>query len=162
MIGLKDNDVGVIIDFLQTRNYDEPIDSLENCNKNKLVSSLKTPFQRTDLDDGREDFIDKSSEIFYLLIENHCLPLNGNKRVATQCLLVLADINGYRINSTDIRLYSMSLVITYLSKHSVAKDEITEDVKDFLRETLEIRVENLIQPSTIKALKRQFKKFLLS
>lgn len=160
ILGLTDETVKIVIDYLysQEHKFEEPMESFESCNKNKLISCLKSPFLRPQKKDRFEDFLDKSAMSFYLLIENHPL-INGNKRLAVHCLLMVAYVNNYSIETTNIRLYAFAMVITYLNKY-VSKDTVMEEIDVFLREVVRpVKIEKRIDTRNLIP---GFKAFLLS
>lgn len=89
---------------------DEPIPSLSPDNRERLISSLQTPFQKFD---GRylySGFLGKATILFYLLIKNHPLQ-NGNKRMAILALYFFFYKNKLKdaiAHITDQQLYNLA------------------------------------------------------
>lgn len=126
LVGLTPSTIDGIITLLKQRSFEEPVATLEECNLTKLASSLKTPFLRPDLENEAKNFSEKATHLFYLLTENHCFS-NSNKRIAVVSLITFADINGYKISTSEVSLYALSMAITLLTKYGLveeAKDEI--------------------------------------
>ncbi len=133
VIGLTPPAIEGALQVLETNlKADEPVDSFALCNKKKLDSSLKTPFQRPEKTAFVDDLIEKSSLLFILLIENHVLPTNGNKRLATLSLLLMLYINGYVIMSSPVDLYYLAIEVTELSRNRVKIEDILQIVQSFV------------------------------
>lgn len=160
IIGITGEDANEIIDFLLKNNVgSEPIDGYDLCRRDLLLSALKTPFQRPEKENRESDFIDKASRVYFSLILNHCLPTNGNKRFATQVLLVMAYLNNFSIKTTEYKLYAFPYIVTYLSKYVSNKEEIIGEIEEFIKNTLEPRKQE--HPKEVsEELERTFLEFL--
>jgi death-on-curing family protein len=123
----------ILEEFLKT---DEPIDPYHLINKSKLEASLKTPFQRPTKTSFKEDIIDKTALLFYLLVENHVLPTNGNKRLATHALLMTLYINNYRLVISQHKLYDLSITVTQLVKNGKKQELVLRHIRGFLRNNI--------------------------
>lgn len=138
VIGISTSGVAALLSVLKEYlDSDEPIDSFQLANKPKLESSLKTPFQRPEKSTFREDLIDKAACLFYLLVENHILPTNGNKRLATHALLIVLFINQYEIKTEPENLYNLSIDVTQATKAGKKQRQIISRVKSFLRQHIQ-------------------------
>lgn len=131
LIGLTPDAIEGIISKLKQKKFEEPVASIEECDLAKLHSSLKTPFLRPDLNSKSQNFCEKAGLLFFLLTENHCFK-NSNKRIAVAALVTLADVNGYKINISEVSLYALSMAVTMLAKYNLvdeAKYEITKMIE---------------------------------
>lgn len=159
-IGLTENIIKEIIIFLREIKYgSETMEPYEGCSKTAMLSALKNPFQRPVILDKEKDFIDKASRVYYLLIANHPL-VNGNKRVATQALLVMAFFNGYRIDTTDIELYAFPKIVMYLNKYLTDKEDVIYEISQFIGNSLKKR-EKQLTSEEVDILLDHFNKFLI-
>jgi len=134
LIGLTPDTLAGIIVLLKKRKFEEPVASMNECDLTKLSSSLKTPFLRPEIENKSEDFCEKATHLFYLLTENHCFS-NSNKRIAVVSLITFADINGYKISTTEVSLYALSMATTLLTKYRLIKEakyEINKVISDSL------------------------------
>jgi len=162
MIGLTSNNIELIIEHLiENRVGGEPIDQFSLCIKPRLLSALKTPFQRPDCKDEIETFIDRAARVYYSLIINHPLPSNGNKRLATQALLVLAYLNDFHIKTTEAQLYAFPFIVVYLSKYVRDKDLIFKEIEEFIRESLVERPNKILEKQK-RILEAEFNDFLMT
>lgn len=78
------------------KSNEEPYPSINECNTDRLESSLIAAFQTFDGSFLYKGFRLKAAVFFYCMIKNHPLN-NGNKRMACLSLAYLADKNGYRL-----------------------------------------------------------------
>lgn len=159
MIGLTfDSIVGVIEILQQKKDFDEPVPPFSQCDLNKLESSLKSPFQRVRNNEGKEAFAEIASLMFCFLIENHPFP-NANKRIAVASLVTLADINGFRLNVSDIRIYAVAMAVTLLSKYNLFQEAVSE-VKAIIFDSLESKPGKPMSKKQQGLLEKEFKAFL--
>jgi death-on-curing family protein len=159
-IGLTFDSVETAVQTLQSKSFEEPVPSFSFCNLNKLESSLKTPFQRPILKSERSDFCEKAALLFCLLIENHAFP-NANKRIAVVSLVTMADINGYKLNMSDIRLYAMAMSVTLLAKYELF-NEAVDEVEKMLEDLLSRKPGKPMGANKVNQLRNGFKQFLKS
>lgn len=140
VIGLTPISIESIIFYLKKHLItDEPIDSFEFCNFSKLDSSLKTPFQRPFCATFHSDLIEKTSLTFFLLIENHILPTNGNKRLATMSLLVMLDINGAECTATNDELYQLAVYVAQAQKNNIKVPVIIKNIQEILTKKVQLK-----------------------
>lgn len=160
LIGLTPNTIAGIITLLKKRDFQEPVASLEECNLVKLSSSLKTPFLRPDLENKSENFCEKATHIFYLLTENHCFS-NSNKRIAVVSLVTFADINGYKINTTEVSLYALSMATTLLTKYGLV-EEAKYEINKVITDSLTKKSGQPLKKNEIIAMEKEFIEFMES
>lgn len=160
-LGLTDNTIKSILDTLVSLQdyYREPITLYKDCDKEKLFTALRIPFQRPLKSDPRKDFIEKAAELFYLLIEDHPL-VNGNKRLATLSLLVMARLNNLRIDSTDKKIYHLAMKVATKTKEGGNKENITKNIRKFIQENLDSH--RTYNRKLLASLKLDFKRFLFA
>lgn len=136
VVGLTPLNIKIIIDYLRENlETDEPVDAFTFCNKAKLDACLKTPFQRPEKETQLDEVVEKTSLVFYFLVENHVLPTNGNKRLATHAFLSMAYINNYEISASETDLYGLSLSVTQLTKQGEKQENVVDHIKNFAKRT---------------------------
>ncbi len=69
-------------------------------NEGMLDSALQVPFQTFGGEELFPDTKDKIIRLAYGLIKNHSFN-DGNKRIGALVLLVLLELNGYKVNATN-------------------------------------------------------------
>ena len=69
-------------------------------NEGMLDSALQAPFQTFGEEELFPDTKDKILRLAYGLIKNHSFR-DGNKRIGALVLLVLLELNGYKVNATN-------------------------------------------------------------
>ena len=69
-------------------------------NEGMLDSALQAPFQTFGGEELFPDTKDKIIRLAYGLIKNHSFN-DGNKRIGALVLLVLLELNGYKVNATN-------------------------------------------------------------
>ncbi len=135
VIGLTPLAIHTIIDFLrQNLRTDEPVDAFSVCNLSKLHASLAAPFQRPKKASFSDTLFEKTALTFFLLIENHILPTNGNKRLATMGLLLMLSINGYELNVSQNELYQLAIKVTEMCRAREKQVKTLETIHTFLKE----------------------------
>lgn len=160
LIGLTPDAVAGIIDKLNSKKFDEPVASMNDCDFEKLVSTLKTPFQRPKHDNHAQDFAEKASLLFYLLTENHCFK-NSNKRIAVTALNTFAKYNSFTINISEISLYGLAMAITLLAKYHLVK-EAQYEVMIRIKESLSRQIPESFSNEEKKLMEKEFEDFLVS
>jgi len=158
LIGLTLDSIVEILKELAGEDFDEPVVPIEECNLQKIASSLKTPFLRPDKKNQKYNFCHKAALLFCFLIENHCCS-NTNKRLAVVSLGTLADINGYYLDISDIKLYALAMSVTLLAKYGLF-NEAVEEVELRLVDALETRAGRPLGNKQRKELKGEFIKFM--
>ncbi len=158
IIGLTLESIEGSVEKLRTQNFAEPVPNFYQCNLLKLSASLKSPFQRPEKKSQIENFCQKGALIFCFLIENHPFP-NANKRIAVVSLITMADINGYKIIVSNIRLYAMAMGVTLLSKYNLFNQAINE-VETMIKDTITRKPGKPISKKRRKRLKSEFENFL--
>lgn len=133
VVGIIPLGASIVVNYLRKLDTDEPVDPFSLCNKGKLDSCLKTPFQRPPKEDFFEDLIEKSSLLFFLLIENHVLPTNGNKRLAVHMFLMCIYANGYKAQASDKELYDLALSVTTDVREGKSMNQVLNNLQDFCR-----------------------------
>jgi len=78
--------------------------------ENVLDSALGSAFQTFDGKDLHETTIDKIASICHHLIANHAF-VDGNKRIGVQVMLMLLDINHFKIRFNQTELVNLGLGI---------------------------------------------------
>ena len=124
-----------LLSLVQESHYvkDEPIPS-RDYNKERLESSLNTPFQRFAGVFLYNGFYKKAAVLFYLLIKNHCL-INGNKRMACIILSFFCFLNDYDFDIPEIEFYALAKYVSEspASDEKKCKRRIIVTIKAYLR-----------------------------
>ena len=112
MIGLSKDQVILLHNMIYER-YGGDVGIL---NDNMLDSALQAPFQTF----GGEELIpyikEKIVRLAYGLIKNHAFK-DGNKRIGALVLLMLLELNGYRIKATNAEFADIIMGIAASEKN---------------------------------------------
>lgn len=93
-----------------------------------LDSALNSPFQTFGGVDLNYSIIDKASKLYYSLCNNHCFT-DGNKRIASLCMVMFLDINGFNTNFTNDDLYDFTLKV---ASNKVSFDDIKKFIESYV------------------------------
>ena len=93
-------------------------------NEGMLDSALQAPFQTFGGEELFPDTKDKILRLAYGLIKNHSFR-DGNKRIGALVLLVLLELNGWRVNATNEEFADIIMGIA-------ASEKDDEDLKQWV------------------------------
>ncbi|MBO7424536.1 MAG: type II toxin-antitoxin system death-on-curing family toxin [Clostridiales bacterium] len=96
MIGLSKDQIILLHNLIYER-YGGNVGVL---NEDMLDSALQAPFQTFGGEDLIPDTKEKIVRLAYGLIKNHAFQ-DGNKRIGALVLLMLLELNGYHVNTTN-------------------------------------------------------------
>jgi prophage maintenance system killer protein len=114
----------------------EPIPDIGIGGREKIESSLQTPFQTFAGKSLYLGFYNKAAILFYFLVKNHCLQ-NGNKRMAILCLSYFSFINKKKFDISQREIYNLAK-ITAISQNQetavyriyrVLRERVSQDLK---------------------------------
>ncbi len=130
---------------IENYTYDEPLNSFDTANFNKLESALYAPQRQYFNHTLYPTLEEQASVLFYEIIKLHPF-INGNKRVACVSLLTFLAINEFWIDMRWKELYALaqSVASSVSEDRIIIQEEIVKRIKNNIKRiSLEDFIEGL-------------------